>query len=415
MGRVTSDGRVISGGVLPTVAPALRVGATRRAGTSNVRSLVGVTPLGEGDMSTHQFDQTTEQPVGSGGVAAGEDSAVSAVSPEHILQVGMGFFAAKTLLSAVEFDLFTVLGEQALTAEEIGARLGLHPRSRADFLDSLVSMGLLARDGDGADARYGNAADSAVFLDRRSPAYLGGLLEMVNSRLYGFWGALSEALRTGQPQNEAKTTGLDFFAALYADEDRLEQFLSAMQGSQMGAFLALLDRVDLSSAAMLCDVGGANGIFCALAAQRHPHLRAITFDLPPVKPVAERTLAAMKVDGRVTAVAGDFFIDDLPPADIVVMGHVLHGWDNDHKQMLIAKAFHSLSDGGRLIAIENVIDDARRHNTLALLMSLNMLIETSGGSDFTGALFDEWCRTAGFIRTEIVPLAGPTCAAIAYK
>jgi precorrin-6B methylase 2 len=343
------------------------------------------------------------------------DLAATGPTPDHILQIGTGFWASKTLLSAVELDLFTVLGTRPLTADEIGARLGLHARSAVDFLDSLVSLGLLARHGDGAQARYANTTDTAAFLDRGSPAYLGGILEMLNSRLYGFWGSLTEALTTGQPQNEMKTLGGDFFGALYADEQRLEGFLRAMQGIQMGNFVALLDRIDLSSADTLCDVGGASGVLCALAAQRYPQLRAVTFDLPPVIPIAERTLAAMNVDQRVTPVAGDFFVDDLPRADVVVMGNILHDWDNDQKQTLIGKAYASLADGGRLIAIENLIDDARRENTFGLLMSLNMLIETSGGSDYTGAQFDAWCRAAGFTRTEIVPLAGPTSAAIAYK
>ena len=336
-------------------------------------------------------------------------------APDYILQIGMGFWASKTLLSAVELDLFTVLGSTPIAGDEIGERVGLHPRSRSDFLDALVSLGLLARDGDGPHARYANTADTAVFLDRTSPAYLGGILDMANTRLYGFWANLTEALKTGQPQNETKTDGGDFFAALYADEQRLEEFLRAMQGIQIGNFVALLDRIDLSSVATLCDLGGANGIFCALAAQRHPHLRAITFDLPVVQPIARRNLAAMGIEEGVTAIGGDFFADDLPRTDVVVMGNVLHDWDNHQKQALITKAYRALNDGGRLIAIENVIDDDRRENTFGLLMSLNMLIETPGGSDYTSAQFDLWCQQAGFTRTEIVPLAGPASAAIAHK
>lgn len=336
-------------------------------------------------------------------------------SPEHILQVGLGFWASKTLLSAVELQLFTALGSSSMTAQELGAQIELHERSRSDFLDALVSLGLLTRDGDGPDARYANTVDTATFLDQGSPAYLGGMLEMANARLYGFWGNLTEALRTGQPQNEAKADAEDFFGILYADEQRLEGFLRAMQGIQMGSFLAFLERVDLSSVATLCDVGGASGILCALAAQRYPQLRAISFDLPAVESVAERTIAAMGVEDRVTTVGGDFFVDDLPRADVVVMGNVLHDWDLDQKQALIRKAYAAVNDGGRFVAIENVIDDDRRVHTFGLLMSLNMLIESPGGFDYTGAQFDEWCRAAGFTRTEIVALAGPTSAAIAYK
>lgn len=336
-------------------------------------------------------------------------------NPELILQVGMGFWGSKALLSAVELELFTALGDERMTGSEIGDRLGLHLRSRYDFLDALVAIGLLGRDGDGPAARYGNTPDTALFLDKRSPAYLGGILEMANSRLYGFWGSLTEALRTGQPQNEAKHGGGDFFGTLYADEDRLEQFLRGMQGIQLGSFMALFDRVDFSSTTTLCDVGGANGTLCAMAAERHSHLRCSSFDLPVVGPIAERNLRAMGVADRVTTLEGDFFEDELPAADVITMGNILHDWDEDQKEALIAKAHRALNDGGRFIAIENVIDDARRENVFGLLMSLNMLIELPGGFDYTGQQFDSWCREAGFTHTEIVPLVGPASAAIAYK
>ena len=336
------------------------------------------------------------------------------VTPDRIMQIGMGFWASKTLLSAVELELFTTLGAATKTGDEIGDRLGLHPRSQFDFLDSLVSLGLLEREGDGPQARYGNTTETAAFLDKNQPSYVGGILEMANSRLYGFWDNLTEALKTGAPQNEAKTGG-DMFGVLYADEKRLEEFLRAMQGIQMGNFLALLDKVDLSDAAALCDVGGGNGTLCGLAVQRYPQLTATVFDLPPVVPVAERHLSAMGVGNLVRVVAGDFFVDDLPGADVIVMGNILHDWDEKQKTTLIAKAQKALNDGGRLIAIENVIDDARRENTFGLLMSLNMLIELPGGFDYTGAQFDRWCLEAGFARTEIVGLAGPSSAAIAYK
>lgn len=335
-------------------------------------------------------------------------------TPERIMQIGMGFMASKTLLSAVELELFTVLGSQSKTGSEIGDRLGLHPRGQYDFLDALVALGLLDRDGDGPEALYRNTADTGFFLDKSQPAYLGGILEMANARLYGFWDNLTEGLKTGAPQNEAKSGG-DFFGVLYSDPMRLEQFLGGMQGIQMGNFLALLDKVDLSSATTLCDVGGANGTLCGLAVQRYPNLRATVLDLPPVVPVAQRHLEAMGVGDKVDVVSGDFFADDLPSADVIVMGNILHDWDEDQKKMLIAKAHKALNDGGRFIAIENVIDDARRTNVFGLLMSLNMLIELPGGFDYTGAQFDGWCKEAGFERTEVVPLAGPASAAIAYR
>ena len=221
-------------------------------------------------------------------------------------------------------------------------------------------------------------------------------------------------MQTGQPQNEVKAGADDPFAVLYADEERLEMFLRGLQGFQMGNFMTFLERVDLSSASTLCDVGGASGIF-ALAAQRFPQLQTVSFDLPAVESIAKRTMSAMGVEDRVEIESGNFFVDELPNADVIVMGNVLHDWDEEQKRELVRKAYAAVNEGGRFIAVENVIDDARRENTVGLLMSLNMLIESPGGFDYTGAQFDGWCREAGFARTEIVPLVGPTSAAIAYK
>jgi precorrin-6B methylase 2 len=339
----------------------------------------------------------------------------AAPSPEHILQIGFGFWASKTLLSAVELDLFSVLADDGLTARQIADELGLHDRSRDDFLDALVSLGLLARDGDGASARYRNTSDTALFLARQSPAYLGGMLEMANARLYGFWDGLTEALRTGQPQNEIKSGAPGMFEGVYSDPVKLEGFLNAMQGLQLGAVSALCATLDLSEHHMFCDLGGANGALSAMIADANPHLRGVTFDLDPVTPIATANLEKRGVGDRVAAVSGDFFVDPFPLADVYFMGNILHDWSEAEKLALITKAHDALPDGGILVVIENVIDNERRANTFGLLMSLNMLIEMPGGFDYTGSQFDRWARTAGFTRTEIRPLAGPTSAAIAYK
>jgi len=337
------------------------------------------------------------------------------VDPSEIMQVGMGFWGSKTLLSAVELELFSKLGRDGLTAEQIREALELHPRAVPDFPDALVALQLLDRDGEGADAVYRNTEATAVFLDRASPAYIGGILEMSNARLYGFWGDLTEALQTGKPQNEVKHAGKGMFEELYSDEARLEQFMNAMSGISLGPFSALAEKFDFSSYETHCDVGGATGQLSIIVAGRHPHMRCTSFDLPVVEPIATRTIEAAGLDGRVTAVGGDFFADPLPKADVITMGLILHDWDLEDKKKLIAAAYDALPEGGAYIVIENLIDDARRENAFGLLMSLNMLIEFGEAFDFTGADFAGWCKEAGFRETEVLPLAGPTSAGIAYK
>jgi SAM-dependent methyltransferase len=331
------------------------------------------------------------------------------------MQVGMGFWASKTLLSAVELQLFTQLGAESMSGEQIGERLGLHPRAISDFLDTLVALRLLDREGDGSDGQYRNTDETAAFLDKRSPTYIGGILEMSNARLYRFWGDLTEALQTGKPQNEIKHTGKPVFDELYSDPARLEQFMQAMQGISLGNFHALAEKFDFSKYETVCDVGGATGQLSTMLATRHQHLRCTSYDLPVVAPIAEKTIAAAGLDDRVAVASGDFFADPLPRADVITMGMILHDWNLDRKMHLIRSAYDALPEGGAFIVIENLIDDARRQNAFGLMMSLNMLIEFGEAFDFTGSDFAEWCRDAGFRETEIMPLAGPASAGIAYK
>jgi hypothetical protein len=337
------------------------------------------------------------------------------LNPSHIMQVGMGFWASKTLLSAVELELFTQLGEEAMTGQELGERLGLAPRAIYDFLDALVALRFLDRDGDGPDGRYRNTPETAAFLDKRRPTYVGGLLEMANARLYRFWGDLTEALRTGEPQNEIKHTGSPMFDELYSDPERLEQFMRAMQGSSLAPAQALAERFDFSRYSTVCDVGGATGQLSTILAARHPHLRCTSYDLPAVAPIAERTVAAAGLQDRVTVASGDFFADPLPPADVITMGRILHDWNLERKLQLIRAAHAALSDGGALVVVESLIDDARRENAFGLMMSLNMLIEFGDAFDFTGADFAGWCREVGFREVEILPLTDTASAGVALK
>jgi hypothetical protein len=337
------------------------------------------------------------------------------LDPSLIMQIGLSFRPAKTLLSAVELDLFTLLGCGELTGPSIAERLGLRSRAVYDFLDGLVALRLLERHGQGEAGRYRNTPETALFLDRNSSAYIGGRLEMANARSYRFWGGLTDALRTGRPQNESKDTGHSLFVELSRDPARLELFLRAMVGTSRANFRALAAKFDFSRYQSVCDVGGATGELSIILAQRYPHLRCTNFDLPVVEPVAIRTIEQANLSHRIRAVSGDFFTDPLPPADVITMGMILHDWNLVRKQQLITAAYKALPRGGAFIVIEHLIDDDRRENVDGLMMSLQMLIEFGDGFDYTGADFRSWCTDAGFESVEVLALGGSASAAIAYK
>ncbi|HEY2574439.1 MAG TPA: methyltransferase [Verrucomicrobiaceae bacterium] len=331
-------------------------------------------------------------------------------SPENILKMGTAFWASKTLLSAVELGMFTELVSGPQDAESLRQKLRLHVRGARDFFDALVALGFLER----KNGKYSNTADTALFLDRGKPSYVGGLLEMANARLYAAWGSLTEGLRTGQPQNEIKG-GVDLFGELYKSPEKLEGFLRAMTGVSLGAAQALAQRFPWKNYKTFADVGVAQGAVPVEIALAHPHLQGIGYDLPQVKSVFEKYAAARGVAARVRFQPGDFFKDPLPNADVIIMGHVLHDWNLEEKLMLVRKAYEALPQGGAFVVYEALIDDDRSRNAFGLLMSLNMLIETPGGFDYTGADCCGWMREAGFRETRVEHLVGPDSMMVGIK
>jgi SAM-dependent methyltransferase len=332
------------------------------------------------------------------------------LTPAKILQLGTAFWGSKTLLSAIELGVFTELGKGALEEEALRTRLQLHPRSARDFFDALVALGMLKRIG----ARYANTSEAARFLDRNKPTYVGGILEMCNARLYGFWGSLTDGLRTGQPQNEVKTGG-DFFRTLYGDPQRLEGFLKAMTGLSIGSAQVIAKKFPWKKYKTFVDVGCAQGGVAVEIALAHKHLTGSGMDLAVVQPVFESYAQARGVGKRLRFHPGDFFKDPLPTCDVIIMGHILHDWNLEEKMMLLRKAYMALPSGGAVIIHEALIDDKRKKNAFGLLMSLNMLIETHGGFDFTGADCRKWMKEAGFKRTQAIPLAGPDGMVVGFK
>ena len=337
--------------------------------------------------------------------------------PSKIMQVGMGFWASKALLAAVNFKLFTLLSGKSKSAKEIKdeLHLGTTDRHVYDWLDVLASLGFLKRDGLLEDARYSNAEDTEIFLDTNKPSYIGGILKMGNNRLYKYWANLEEGLLTGKPQNESKdSSNMQFFDDLYKSPEKLHEFVNAMSGIQGGNFMTLAKKFDFSKYKTMADIGGADGFLSCIIALQHP-LITFTYDLPPVAPLATKKIASFNLTDRIKVASGDFLKDPIPSAEIITMGNILHGMNEDSKILLIKKVYDTLPADGVLIVIENIIDAERIKNTFGLLMSLNMLIENGDGFDFTLNDFENWTKAAGFKKAELVPFAGPTSAAIAYK
>ena len=289
----------------------------------------------------------------------------------------------------------------------------MHPRGARDFFDALVALGLLQR----RNGRYANTEQTDWFLDRGKPSYIGSLLEMADRRLYPAWGALTAALKTGEPQDAgmAENSSDEKFAALSADPEKLRGFLRAMTGISLATTAGLVEKFPWRDYRNFCDVGSAEGALAVRLARAYPHLSGGGFDLPAVRTHFESYVRAQGLHSRLRFHAGDFFRDALPQADVLIMGHILHDWDLPEKKLLLRKAWQALPRGGALVVYEALIDDEREQNTFGLLMSLNMLLETRGGFDFSGADCMAWMKAAGFTQSCVEPLTATHSMVIGIK
>lgn len=331
------------------------------------------------------------------------------LSPDRLLELGSAYWASRTLLSAVELDVFTVLASGPLPGDDLRERLGLHDRAAADFLDALVALRLLDRD----DASYRNTAETDLYLDSAKATYVGGIMAFNGRTVFGPWASLTDALRTGV--NPTGTANAEFFAQSYTDPRALTTFLYAMSALSAAPAPALADHFQWAGRQTFCDLGCALGLVAVTLARSHPHLRGVGFDLPQVGPVFDRFVADNELGSRLSFHAGDFFKDQLPPAEVYVMGHILHDWGLDAKRLLLQRAYDALPDGGALVVYDMVIDDERRVNVAGLLMSLNMLIMGEEGFDYTGADCRSWMADAGFRDTYVEHLVGPYSMVVGVK
>lgn len=324
-----------------------------------------------------------------------------------ILRLGNAFCDAKALLTAVELDLFTQLQEApngGATAEEIKERLSLHGRGLSDFLDLLVALDVLERH----DGVYRNAPGAAKHLVRTGDAYVGGFLLRSSRNLYPAWGRLQEALRTGKQQSGSHYDEVTQNPAI------LRQFIGSMDAFTNVLGAQLIEAFDWSGFTSVLDVGGARGNLCSQIVQAQPHLAGHVFDLPEMAPFAKELAEELGIPGKVEFHGGSFFSDPLPQAEIVVLGHVLHDWDPSQRSYLIHKAYDAVLPGGTLLVYDRMLDDEPEHAE-NLVISLDMLLVTDGGSEYPAAEIVGYAEHAGFASTEVKLLGDYDTLVVARK
>jgi SAM-dependent methyltransferase len=310
-----------------------------------------------------------------------------------ILRMGDTFCDAMVLMTAVELDLFSALHHSPATEEEIRRRLRLHGRGLSDFLRLLVAFGLLEKDGD----HYRNAANADLYLVREQQTCIGGFLMRSRRNRYPVWGKLGEALRTGQKQSGGE------FTALTENPMLLGQFIGMMDALTQQLGPELVEAFDFSDYASVLDVGGCRGNMAGHIVKAHPHLEGHVLDLPPMEPFFNEHMENMGLTGKVRFHAGSFFERELPRSDLVILGHVLHDWDAEQRDYLVRKAFDALLPGGALLVYDRMLDD-EPHHLQNLIVSLDMLLVTDGGSEYPASELQRHAAAAGFATSSQQPL-----------
>ncbi|MDF3299898.1 methyltransferase [Streptomyces tropicalis] len=339
----------------------------------------------------------------------GPTPTAAAVDPGPLIKLTIADCAAKVLHSAVALGVFGALADGPRDGAEVARTTGVHDRLAADFLDALAGLGLLERSG----GRYRNSALAQTYLVPDAPAYLGGFIELTNETLYGTWGRLTEALRTGEPQHLDPDKG-GFVGDRHRDPAKMKRFLAGLDAysDRMGEELAA--RVDWSRYTSFTDLGGARGNLAAVLVRSHPHLRATCFDLERTRPLFTEHVSGLGLTDRIDFAGGDFFTDPVPPSDAVVLGHILHGFDADRCRTLLRRVHDAVRPGGTVLVYDRMIDDDRS-DPERLLSSLHMRLVSQDGSEYRVADCGDWLREAGFTDVTAEPMLGTHTLVTAHK
>ncbi|GAA2693216.1 methyltransferase [Streptomyces lunalinharesii] len=322
--------------------------------------------------------------------------------PTPLMELASGFWSFKTYAGAIEIGLFDLLADgRGLTVEEVSEQLGIELRPADLLLAGCASLGLLDKHGD----RYRNAALAEEFLVTKRPYYFGGFVRYLDRREYPAWQHFVRALRTNRPTTWAPGAQESLFDT--EDPETLQLFWDCMFSISVFTARALAEVYDFTRHTRLLDVGGGAGAFPLELCGRFKNLSATVLDLPPVCELARQKISEAQLEGIVDARPGDFHHDPALPAgyDAIVLSMILHDWDEDANRVLLRKCRAALPSGGVVLICELLLNDERTGPPTAALMGMNMLIETEGGKNYSGAEYRTWLLDAGFTRVEVLPLA----------
>lgn len=322
------------------------------------------------------------------------------LTPEPLMKMMAGLWAGKAFSVATELDIFTLLHEKGMTLKEVSEKLSIPLRPAEMLLNSCVSMELLSKEQDS----YMNTPVSDRFLVKGLPGYYGSLVIMLGTRLSNEWNKLKDCVLNNKSVNPTGDI-LD----ITGDPEKSRMFTEAMHSNSTPVAMALAELIGFSGFKGLLDVGGGSGAYPIVITGRYPGLKAVVFDDLCVCDIAQEFIKNTGASSRVDTCPGNFWTDPFPEgADSVLLGHILHGFNEEKNRILLKKIYDYLPRGGTVIIVEFLLNENKTGPLFSTLFGLNMLIETEDGRTYSESEINKMLVDTGFgdIKSKI-PLFGP--------
>src|SRR6516165_3592068 len=355
----------------------------------------------EESMATHQVAITTEPRL----------KPVQALN--RLADLTTGFCAAQAFRAAWKFGLFEEMSERAATAEELAGRVNIHPIGCRRLLMALAKLGLVVRDGD----LYHNS-ELGQYCSSQSAVNLGALSGRLEP-FYHMFEYLPDALREYSPrwQQALGTSQEAVFEALYEDPVRLRRFGQLMNALSTVQGQLIAEHFDFAPYDCLMDVAGGLGGQAVQIGLRQTHLRGVITDLPPMCVMARKYIETSGLHGRFTAIPADLFRGPFPPgADVILLGHVLHEWNDQNCRKILRNCFDALPPDGVLLISETVLGPDFSGSTLAHMKDLTMMVCCEPGArERTEAEYRCLLEETGFEITQFIRLDAPRDLIIARR
>jgi hypothetical protein len=363
------------------------------------------------------------------------------ISPDPIFQMATGFWVSKTLMTAVELELFTKLsGNRGVKIKELQGILGMEQRPTEVFATALVSLGLLKlsngvsppppsssiADVNNNNRLYSNSELADKFLDKNKPSsYMGDFIIMLDKQFYDRWGRLVEALKNNSPVERAGSQDVQSVGSMFeqaknnqaSTEAHMQMFTHAMYGVSVIPAQALTKVFNFSEHKKMMDIGGGSGVYAIEAIKENPNMSATVIDLEPACNVATEYIKKFHLQDKIRTEALDFFKQDLPrDCDVALLSHIIHFLDEEKDKILLRKIYHSLPEQNGVVLIsEWFLNDEKTGPIPSAMLSLTMIVDQPEGRNYPFAEVSKMLTDVGFTNIERRPLAGPAEVVIGYK